>query len=327
MRSLLKQLRRRLNPDRRPFVLGYHRVIDLRIDPWGMAISPRTFEEQVKRIARYARTDLSAFDPAESGFRVFVTFDDGYRDNLENALPILKRHGVPATLFLATGCVGCGREFWWDQLERVFLFPGSLPETLDLEVDGERVVAPLGRDRIYSDADFDQWRHWKAWSPAPTMRHQLYQLLWSILYRASVGHRERLMEALNAWASVDAAARPEYGAVTADEVREMGRDGFSFGCHTVNHISLTRHPRDCLEDEIRRSRETVEEITGKNATLFSYPHGDTGDSDIVEHLRNAGIRYGFSSKPGRIRNQTDPMIIPRNFVGEEDVRKLEKMLP
>ena len=66
-----------------------------------------------------------------------ITFDDGYADVLHHAKPLLERHSVPATVFVATGAIGQRREFWWDELGGLFLQPGTLPEELELTVDEE----------------------------------------------------------------------------------------------------------------------------------------------------------------------------------------------
>jgi peptidoglycan/xylan/chitin deacetylase (PgdA/CDA1 family) len=68
--------------------------------------------------------------------KIVVTFDDGYADSLLNAKPLLERHEIPATVFVTSGNVGQEREFWWDELDRVFLHSGRLPKELRLVIDG-----------------------------------------------------------------------------------------------------------------------------------------------------------------------------------------------
>lgn len=65
---------------------------------------------------------------------VVVTFDDGYANNLNNAIPLLERYHIPATVFIATGQSGRKREFWWDELDRLLLQPGILPETFCMSI-------------------------------------------------------------------------------------------------------------------------------------------------------------------------------------------------
>jgi peptidoglycan/xylan/chitin deacetylase (PgdA/CDA1 family) len=106
-------------------VLLYHRVHSATGDPWGLAVDPRHFAEHVELLASTFRPlplgrlveDARLGHVAASS--VAVTFDDGYRDNLVVAKPLLERHGVAASVFVVTGAVGSAREFWWDRLERV----------------------------------------------------------------------------------------------------------------------------------------------------------------------------------------------------------------
>jgi peptidoglycan/xylan/chitin deacetylase (PgdA/CDA1 family) len=106
-------------------ILLYHRVAELESDPQQLAVTPARFEEQL-RVLRATCTPVALADvPRLLRARklpkrpVAVTFDDGYRDNLHEAKPLLERHGVPATVFVASGYVGRGTEFWWDELERL----------------------------------------------------------------------------------------------------------------------------------------------------------------------------------------------------------------
>ncbi len=326
MRGYVKKALRRIFPDRGPAVLGYHRVIDLDIDTWGMAVSPLDFENQIKLVSRYAREELSRLAVDGSSRRIHIVFDDGYVDNLEYALPILKRYHVPATVFLATGFVGTGREYWWDHLERILLLPGKLPENLDLPFADGRLAVPLGRDWDYSEADFERYRHWRAWMAPPTMRHQVYSLLWYVLYRAEPAARDRLIAALDEWASFDGSPRPGYAPVTADQVREMQKEGISFGAHTVNHLSFSQYDEGLLSEEIRESITTVREITGTECRIFSYPHGDTGGATGKRLLEKHGIERAFTSKAGRIRRDQDPLLIPRYFVGNDGERLVRKLV-
>jgi peptidoglycan/xylan/chitin deacetylase (PgdA/CDA1 family) len=99
-------------------VLLYHRVAVTDVDSWRIAVHPERFAEHVELIATRFRVRplvdlLDARDAA-----VAVTFDDGYRDNLYVAKPLLERHDVPATVFVVSGYLDSGLDFWWDVLER-----------------------------------------------------------------------------------------------------------------------------------------------------------------------------------------------------------------
>ena len=87
--------------------LLYHRINMLRPDPWTLCVSPAHFAEQMDVASR--------FSP-----RPIITFDDGYADNLHQALPILERFNIPARFFVVSGELGSLQEMWWDALDQVF---------------------------------------------------------------------------------------------------------------------------------------------------------------------------------------------------------------
>jgi peptidoglycan/xylan/chitin deacetylase (PgdA/CDA1 family) len=96
-----------LNP---PLNLLYHRVNQLEPDPWELCVSPQHFSEHLEVIRQLAQ-------------RPCITFDDGYADNLEHALPRLERYDVPAKFFIVSGAIGRRTEMWWDELD--LLFPNA----------------------------------------------------------------------------------------------------------------------------------------------------------------------------------------------------------
>ena len=111
-------------------ILLYHRVADLSNDRWSIAVTPEHFAEHMELLRRrsnvvpLARLDTALAAPNARSATVVVTFDDGYADNLHEALPVLQRHDVPATVFVASDAVARVREFWWDDLDRL-VAPGE----------------------------------------------------------------------------------------------------------------------------------------------------------------------------------------------------------
>ena len=103
-------------------ILGYHRLQHDGPDPLRLSVAPSRFAEHLQVIVRVGRP--LALRDAVASLRsgrtprraIIVTFDDGYSDNLHTALPLLERHGVPATMFVTSG--NLGGEFWWDRLAR-----------------------------------------------------------------------------------------------------------------------------------------------------------------------------------------------------------------
>ncbi len=89
--------------------------------------------------------------------------------------------GVPATVFVTTGYIGHEREFWWGELDRLLLQPGTLPERLRLSVKGSIYRWNLGEAARHSEEASQRYRRWRAWEEASSSRHYLYRSLWELL--------------------------------------------------------------------------------------------------------------------------------------------------
>ena len=124
-------------------ILSYHQVAEPGLDPWGLCVSPRHFDEHLDVVRRLGRpTRLSHMtermkDGKPIKGSVAITFDDGYLDNYENARPLLEKHSIPATIFVVSGSIDSQRDFWWDTLAALLLRPGRLPEGLELSIGGK----------------------------------------------------------------------------------------------------------------------------------------------------------------------------------------------
>lgn len=323
--ALLKKLYRRIRPERRAFILVYHRIRDLPIDPWEMAVTPANFERQVQALAKGAGAAINGAVFRGRRPLGYITFDDGYADNYEQALPILKKHNVQATVFLATGYIGARHEYWWDRLERIFLLPGSLPEVVEVQAMNDSYHFPLGRDARYSRKDFERHRNWRPWESPPTLRHLLYRTFWSILHRSDPPRQQALIGSLERWADGDPEPRKDYLPMTVENVREMGDNGVDFGAHTVNHVSVHHCSEDMLIQEILGSRRRVAEITSRDTKVFSYPYGETS-SAAQTALSRLGFDVACTSRMSRISPRTPPLLTPRFSANNRSLQLIESFL-
>ena len=121
--------------------LLYHRVADVPTDPHLLCVTPENFSQHMEVLRKNSNPiSLSELTKGLSHGRlprrsVLVTFDDGYADNLHNAKPVLERYRIPAVVFVISGSVGMNRGFWWDELEKLLLRPGTLPEEFTIRLD------------------------------------------------------------------------------------------------------------------------------------------------------------------------------------------------
>lgn len=221
----------------RALILCYHRVIRLERDPWSICVTPENFDAHLAILAHSQRAiSLSEmFNRLSIGSSldrsVVVTFDDGYADNLHAALPALERHGIPATFFITTGCIGRGTEFWSDEIERR---PGSIEEwrarLLPLDAaarDAALAPLPLARDShrtLTRDELLTLARSPLVEIGAHTVDHLLLPAHSHAIQRADIAESRRWLE--------ETLARPvphfsyPYGERSADTERIAAEIGF-----------------------------------------------------------------------------------------------------
>jgi len=220
-----------------------------------------------------------------------MTFDDGYADNREVAAPILQRHSLPCTFFVATGFLDGGR--MWNDTIIESMRESRLP-VLDLRGLHPK-LDPL--DRI-SLADVPSRRRaidtviGIAKYLPPEERHVLVE---AVAARAEVAPRNDLM-------------------MSSAQVRELRTMGLQVGAHTVSHPILRTLTREQARAEIETSKKTLEAILGEEVSVFAYPNGKPGEdysADNVELVREAGFRAAASTHWGCARQGTDLHQIPR----------------
>ena len=315
----------------------YHRVAELPLDPFALAVTPHHFAEHLEVIRKYsrpvslARMARSVKDGKQPRRAIAVTFDDGYADNLYNAKPILERYDIPATVFVTIGQTGGEMEFMWDELERILLRPGQLPETLRLQVNGCTRVWELCEAANYSEAEYLSYAGWNAESEHdPSPRHAVFRSLHKLLSTMQQSERQKSLEQLRAWSGAETLlARKTHRTMTAEEVRKLADDGLvAVGSHAVTHTALSSLAPDEQRQELEQSRVRLEEILGKPVRTFAYPFG--GESDYTEEtvrlVRETGYDCACSNFPGVVRARTDPYQLPRIDVKDWDGDELAGLL-
>jgi peptidoglycan/xylan/chitin deacetylase (PgdA/CDA1 family) len=321
---------------RRALILLYHRVAEAGSDPWQLAVTPGHFAEHLQVLREYGRLmplqELSAAIQSKKLPRraVAVTFDDGYADNLFNAKPLLEKYDVPATVFITTGYTGEDREFWWDELDRLFLQPGALPGALRLSVKGDDRVWELGEAAVYGEPAHRRNLRWRAWQEDdPSSRHALYRALWKLMHPMADGERRQLRNELIRWAGADGSARQTHRALTREEVIELARGGLvEVGCHTLTHPQLSALDRDSQRREIYESKAQLEDVLGRPVTSFAYPYGRECDynGQSVALVREAGFDCGCSTTVGVVGPNADRFQLPRAQVEDMDGESFARML-
>ena len=314
MRHLLRRVSRLFHDKPTPVILMYHRIADQPVDPWGLAVTPKHFAEQME-VLREVRLPLSMNEfvaRLEAGTlprqAVAVTFDDGYIDNLTDAEPILRRAGVPATIFLATGPLGQKGEFWWDELARM-VFGQRAGVDVEVTIDGRPVVMrlpPLA-------PDVSAAVNWRAWDPPTSPREQLYVETWRLLRDLKgVVRADAMKELRNVFdqGRADPAGLP----MTREDVSLISARGIEVGAHSRSHPRLTTLTPDERRREIEGSRVECEQLAGRPVKGFAYPYGDR-DARTTEMVKDGGFEWACSTQDTGVNPEHfDPFDLPRRQV-------------
>jgi len=329
-----QQIRDKFTPA--ALTLVYHRVAEVASDPQLLCVTPQRFAEQLDVLQKkYNPLSLrELFISLQDGNiprkGVVVTFDDGYADNLYNAKPLLERYSIPATIFVATGSLGLGREFWWDELDRLLLQPRRLPETLRLNINGSAFESDLNEAAYYGEDDFQRYCRWNVTEQNdPTPRQTLYRTLCQLFRPLPEEERQKALEELRAWAGAEPAGRPSHRALSPDEVIQLTNDDLvEVGAHTVSHSVLSALPMAVQRAEIEKSKARLEEIQGRTVTSFSYPYGSPSDytGETVAGVKEAGFDCACSNFQGKVRMGIDPYQLPRFLVRNWTGREFESRL-
>lgn len=283
-------------------ILIYHRITTLSSDPQLLAVSPDNFLNQMLYlkdnfpVLRF-ENDWSKL----SGPSVVVTFDDGYADNVREALPILEEVGVPATFFVSTGNLGSNREFWWDDLERIILAEREYHSSFELR---DQYLGKTWPTRNYAERD------------------AMYQEMHILIKPLDVARRDDWLRQLRAWGGLAEEGRSTHSAMTINELQKLAESVVTtIGAHTVSHTPLAMLSSDEQQQEIVESRRQLEELTGREVTVFSYPFGGKDDytGKTVRLCQKAGFVKAASNFPGQVHRWSDPYQLPRQLVRNWDV--------
>lgn len=315
-------------------ILLYHRVAEIAPDPFKLCVTPQHFAEHLQVLKRCAypvtlQQLTQAVQEGKSVDRwVAITFDDGYADNLHHAKPLLEQYQIPATIFVATGHLNHEREFWWDELERVFLQPGTLPATLKLNIDDQVYEWDLAATSSYCEADYKRDRDW-SWYVAegadPTPRHQIYRSLYQQIRLRSVAERQRILNQLLDWAGIDSAGRSTHRTLSIPEVCALEGSVVEVGAHTVNHPFLSNLSEVNQRDELQYSKAALEAILKRSVNSFAYPHGDY-TPETVAIADAVGFTAACSTRCDRVRSKVDKFQLPRIEVQNWDRQAFTKQL-
>ncbi len=260
----------------------------------------------LRRQLEYVRRRFTVLPLEEALERMYVgtlpgnaaalTFDDGTRNLLTHAAPVLRELGLPAAVFLATGPMGTDETLWPDQLWLAFA------RTDRNEIDcGSEGIGVLS---LRNDGE-------RAAAYATTVEH---------LKDLPDDERLSLLRCLLAMLAPGAEATDPgpFQMLSWDEARVLtGNSRVSLHPHTVTHPILSRCPDDKVDDEISESCAALERELSCGVNVFAYPNGRAQDFDerAKAVLRRRGIRWALATTRGLAHAKSDPLALPRIPIG------------
>ena len=280
-----------------------------------LEVSPE-FLDDVLALLRRAQIDIVSLDEmqrrlAECDFRrrfVCLTFDDGYRDNLRHALPVLHRHDAPFTLYIPTSFPDRVGELWWLTLERVI----ARQTRVALVMEGE--------DRRYdcdsTEAKYELFEHIYWWLRSLEDEDELRRAVRELAARYQVDDKAICAELCMDWSEIE--------EIAADPLATIG-------AHTVNHVMLRKSSDAAVRSEMLNSAAVIEAALGKRPAHFSYPVGDRTSAGPREFRIAAelGFRTAVTTRPGVLfpEHAQHFTALPRlSLNGEYQQRRYAKVL-
>jgi peptidoglycan/xylan/chitin deacetylase (PgdA/CDA1 family) len=216
---------------------------------------------------------------------VALTFDDGYRDHLELAVPLLERHGMPATFFLVPGLLSREVHAWWEVL--AWALARSRKSTVrwageDLPTRG-----------IHGHRSFQRMLPTLRTQPRALTEQVVDELVDRLEPEGEPGDQDLFLD----W----------------DGARQLIRRGFTVGSHSMYHASLRYEPVDEQLEDLVQSRRQLEAGLGIDPRLLAYPYGQLAhySAETIESAALAGYTYAVTVSAGLTRRSTPRHEIPR----------------
>ena len=283
----LKLLDTALGKDRLT-VLAYHRICEIgpnfeHFEP-NVSASPAMFGQQIAYVA--ANYNVIHLDQLRAHLLegqalpprpLLITFDDGYLDNYEQALPILSEKKLPAVIFIATSRMEDPGPLWWDRC--AYLFHHTRRTEADLPLLGQRSFASGAQKLDLRD---------------------------EMIARLKLEAEDRKIQLVEALAQVLQVEEPTGGPalfMNWDHVRDLAKHDVICQPHTVTHPIMTRIHAEQVRSELHMARYSIEAQLQRPADTFAYPNGMPGDynEETIRILQEEGFCAAFTLSPGPMR--------------------------
>lgn len=273
----------------------FHRVSPA-WDPLWHPMTPRLFEKILKHLSKkyevvpLEKTLLSEYQPQGKKPLCAITFDDGYKDYVDYALPLLQRYGLPSSLYVVTDCAEYGLPPWTYILNHLFINTSHLSLKLtsrELPPELQKTTWKNSKERLAYARNL-----------SPFMKQ--------------LNNQERKLIYNEILSEFNDTRLPERMMMSWDEIREVRHNGCEIGSHSKTHPLLTKKVGyESLLMEVLSSGKKIEAETGVFPRTFSYPFGNY-NRQIANLTAEAGYKFGVAVNNRQYRSKSDSIMeIPR----------------
>jgi peptidoglycan/xylan/chitin deacetylase (PgdA/CDA1 family) len=250
-----------------------------------LSITPE-YLDQVLQLVREKGVDIVSLDEAgrrlraaEGGRRfISITFDDGYRDNLDHALPVLRKHQAPFTLYAVPGFAEGTSELWWLDMEEAI----ALLDRFEVDIDGKVRTFDVSTNAL---------------------KHAAWAKVYWHLRRGPEEELRAFCHALAQKAGLDPDARTRSLCLDWEGLRKIASDPLcTIGAHTMTHVMLAKSTPRAAEMEMAESRSVLEDKLQREVKHFAYPVGDPGSAGHREFAvaKTLGFESAVTTRPGML---------------------------
>jgi peptidoglycan/xylan/chitin deacetylase (PgdA/CDA1 family) len=289
-------------------ILGYHRISSSPGVLDEVCVSPENFAEHLHELrkrthpVRLSKLVQHLKDGSLPEKSIAITFDDGYADNLYSAKPLLEKYEIPATVFMCTGYMG--KEFWWDELERLVMSSQTELHRLHLQAEGK------------------QFEWYKATGSAeegkPALREEFCRALYHFLLSLDVEDQNYTMAVIRSWSEVSSPGISAPRAMSEEELLRLVEGGLmELGAHTRHHPMLSQLSFERQKEEIQSSKRDLEALLTEKIAGFSYPNG-RATVDVKRLVREMGFTYACTSLYDVVRPGSDVYELTRFWQKDVD---------
>lgn len=274
---------RAINGKRQCLILMYHRI-NKDSQSCFSGLQTEIFEKQIRFLSRFFKfitfDELIRLSETKEKIRdnlAIITFDDGYKNTYFEALPILNKYQLPATVFLTTGVLGNGGLIWTDKVS--YLIRNTVCPELTIKVNGSYRKFFLEKDR----------------------KEEIALEIKEILKNMDNDKKEEVLQEMVMQINVELKnISDSEKMLNWNEIEDMDKEGIEFGGHTVNHSILTKITLENAWKEIKESKEEIEKHIKNPVITFCYPNGTKEDfnQEIKDLLKKAGYQCAVTAIDG-----------------------------